>query len=388
MLEDVPNCHCESTFEHLFKALAEDPAGDDRSIWAPHENPFLTAHVEDVTTRFSAILERIMDALSIILRGEPIGRLGKALDVPWMRWEPERFEAVRAMLEAKPPSSYTIEDWLLVADYLIQRYLPPGVISGEAEYLTVRAAILGKIEAAYSSPTPPPPDVLAAWATLTPTYFAQVSPRILTGQETAILRVTKARAALHINNVTEAMRSKMASVILEHVQAQVLGQKEGTNKILATRLFDEFGQLNRDFRRIAVTEAGEACLQGFIAARPPGSRVIRREAYRHACAFCRSIDGRIFEVVDPAAPDKDGETQVWVGKTNLGRSASPRKREADRLIDRAPGERWWPAAGVQHPHCRGVWLRAPEAPANASPEFLSFMEGMISAHRAKAVSPP
>ena len=26
---------------------------------------------------------------------------------------------------------------------------------------------------------------------------------------------------------------------------------------------------------------------------------------------------------DPAAPDKDGDTQVWVGKTNIGRSASP-----------------------------------------------------------------
>lgn len=388
MFDDVPDCHCESTFEHLFKALAENPSGDDRSIWAPHENPFLTAHVEDVSRRLSAILERIMDALSIILRGEPIGQLGKALDVPWMRWDSERFAAVRAMLEAKPSSSYTIEDWMLVADYLIQRYLPPGVINGEAEYLTVRAALLGKIEAAWGQPTPPPPDMMAAWASLTPTYFAQVPPRILTDQEMTVLRVTKERAALHVSNVTESCRSKMREVILEHVQAQVLGQKEGTSQILATRLFDEFGQLNRDFRRIAVTEAGEACLQGFIAERPYGSRVIRREAYRNACKFCRSIDGMIFEVVEPSRPDKDGATMVWVGKTNLGRSASPRMREGPRLVDRAPNERWWPAAGVQHPHCRGVWLRAPDAPANASPEFLSFMEGMIARHRAKDATSP
>lgn len=385
LLDDVPDCHCESTFDHLFKALAEDPAGDARSIWAPHENPFLTAHVEDVSRRLSAILERIMDALSVILQGEPIGRLGKS-DAPWLRWEPTDLAAVRELLESKPPSSYTLEDWMLVADYLIQRYLPPGVISTEAEYLTVRAALLGKIEASYNSPSPPPVDVMAAWATLTPTAFAHVPPRLLTPREMSVLQITKERAALHVGNLTESIRSKMKAIILEHVQAQILGQREGTNKILATRLFDEFGILNRDMRRIAVTEAGDACLQGYIAARPFGSWVIRREAYKNACGFCRSIDGQRFQVVDPAAPEKDGATQVWVGKTNVGRSASPRMREGGRLVDRAPAEMWWPAAGVQHPHCRGVWLQAPDAPSGASPEFLAYMEKMIAAHRAKGAA--
>lgn len=384
MIDDVPACHCESTFEHLFKALSEDPNGDERSIWAPHENPYLTAHVEDVTSRFSAILERIMDALAILLQGKPIGRLGKS-DAPWLRWHPEKFEAIRTMLESKPPASYTIEDWLLVADYLIQRYLPPGVISTEAEYLTVRAALLGRIQAAQAGPVPPPPDIIAAWATLTPTYFASVPARLLTRQETAVLTVTKERAALHISNVTEKIRSKMKAIILEHVQAQILGQKEGTSAILATRLFDEFGILNRDMRRIAVTEAGDACLQGFIAARPVGSKVIRREAYKHACGFCRSIDGLVFEVVDPAAPNKDGDTQVWVGKTNMGRSASPRMREGARLVDRAPNQRWWVAAGVQHPHCRGIWLQAPDAPPGADPAFLAWMETMIAKRKSQSV---
>lgn len=382
-LDEIPDCHCESTFEHLFKALAENPAGDERAMWAPHENPYLTAHVEDVTRRLSAILERIMDALSIILRGEPIGRLGKS-DAPWLRWHPEVFDSIRIMLESKPSSSYTLEDWLLVADYIIQRYLPPGVISTEAEYLTVRAALMGKIQAAQTSPMPPPPDIMAAWASLTPTYFATVPARLLTNQETSVLRITKERAALHISNLTEKMRSKMKDVILEHVQAQILGQKEGTNKILATRLFDEFGLLNRDFRRIAITEAGEACLTGFIAARPFGSKVIRREAYRGACAFCRSIDGLTFEVVDPNAPEKDGKTQVWVGKTNAGRSASPRMREGDRLVERGPEKLWWVAAGVQHPNCRGVWLQAPDAPKGADPAFLDWMEGMIAARRGQS----
>jgi hypothetical protein len=111
--------------------------------------------------------------------------------------------------------------------------------------------------------------------------------------------------------------------------------------------------------------------------------VIRREAYRGACAFCKSINGRVFTVVDPAKPDKDWEAEVWVGKTNFGRSASPKKREGDRLVERGPEERWTVPAGLVHPNCRGVWLPAPSAPPGASPEFLAKMEEMIAAHRGR-----
>lgn len=383
---ECPECHTEAAVEHLFKAIAENPAGDERAIWAPHENPFLTAHVEDVTGRLSAILERIMDALARLLTGEPLGMLGKALS-PWQRWSPERLDQVREQLEAKPPESYTLADWMMVCDYLIQRYLPDGVIQDEAEYLTVRATILGKIQAAHNEPEPPPPDILEAWATLTPTHFAQVPPRALSATELGVMHVAKERSALHIGNVSEAARARMKELVIEHVQAQLLGQREGTSKHLATRLFDEFATLNRDFRRIAVTEAGECALQGFIAARPFGSRVIRREAYRNACKFCRSIDGRVFTVVDPAKSDKDGETEVWTGKSNVGRAAALRKREGALLTERAPHERWWPAAGVQHPSCRGVWLAAPDAPVGASPEFLKLMAEMVAEHRAGLAQP-
>lgn len=377
----VPDCHCDSTLEHLFKAMAEEPDGDARSIWTPHDNPFLTAHVEDVTRRLSVLLERIQDALSRVLFGEPIGSLAKAA-VPWMRWAPERFEQVRLELEAKRPETFTLDDWMMIADYLIQLYLPDGVINDEAEYLTVRAAILGKIQAAAGTATIPP-DVMTAWATLAPTHFATVPPRMLAPVELETIAFAKCRAASYIGNVTETARLRMRLLVTEHVQAGVLGQKEGTAAILKTRLFDEFGQLNRDFRRIAVTEAGEACNQGFIAAQPLGSRVIRREAYRGACAFCRSINGKIFEVVAPDYPEREGAIHVWVGKSNVGRSASPNKREGVGLRERTPAERWWPAAGVQHPNCRGAWLPVMDAPPNVRPEFMVTMERMVQDHKAR-----
>ena len=202
---------------------------------------------------------------------------------------------------------------------------------------------------------------------------------MLTRVEREILACAIERAATNISGVTEQARARMRSIIVEHVQAQLLGQAEGQAERMRSRLFDEFGQLNRDFRRIAVTEAGECCNVGYIAAQRPGAKVRRQEAYRGACAFCKSITGQVLTVVDPARPDKDGDTQVWVGKTNIGRSAAPRKRQAGALVERPSNERWWVAAGVQHPHCRGSWLPVPgDAPPGVSKEFVAWLDGLIA----------
>jgi hypothetical protein len=146
---------------------------------------------------------------------------------------------------------------------------------------------------------------------------------------------------------------------------------------LQSSLLDEFGILNRDWRRVALTEAGRNANEGYIAALPPGSRVRRVEAYEGACSFCRAINGRVFTVVDPAKKDKDGATEVWVGKTNAGRSASPRKRVDGELVERTASELWWVAAGVQHPNCRGGWALLEDKPADVAPEFAQWMDDLL-----------
>lgn len=386
-LGPVPAQHCDDCLEELFKALSQQPPGaGERAIWAPHENPLIRAHVEDVTRRLSAILERLQDAFARALTGEPIGRLQKA-DPPWLRWSQAEFEAARMRLEEVPPSAYTLDDWLLLVDYLVQRYLPDGVIQTEAEYLVVRAGLAGRVQAAMQDAEArrrhglDGEAALASAAALLPTGFSAVPPRVLTPVELAILEVARARAAENISDVARATRHAMKRIVIDHVQAQVLGQREGTAQAMRQRLFDAFGVLNRDFRRIAVTEAGEACNSGFIAAQAPGTRVRRVEAYKGACDWCRSINGKVFRVVDPADPKKDGERDVWLGKTNVGRSASPRKRVGDALVEREPQERWWVAAGVQHPHCRGTWVVAPEerpkSPAGVSAEFDSWLTDLL-----------
>ncbi len=84
---------------------------------------------------------------------------------------------------------------------------------------------------------------------------------------------------------------------------------------LRTRLLDEFAVLNRDWRRISLTESGEVVNQGFIASMKPGSKLKRIEQYANACSFCRKIDGAIVEVVEPSKPLKDPDTMVWLSKT-------------------------------------------------------------------------
>ena len=380
----VSPCQCDTVLEDLFKAIAEEPGGAGQGItWDRHANPWLADHVEDVTQRFQAILQTIQDLLARLLTGEPIGILAKALP-PWLRWSEEQFEATRLRLESIPSSAYTLDDWLLVAEYLIHRYLPDGVIQTEADYLTVRAAILGKIQASYDGQPGatgqqyPAEQHISALVSLVPTDFRAVPPRILTPVETQILAIARARAADGISDIAAATRSTMKRIILEHVQAQVLGQAQGTAQALRQRLFDSFGVLNRDFRRIAVTEAGEACLQGYVAAQRPGQMVRRQEAYRGACPFCKSINGKVFRVVSPADPKRNGDTDIWLGKSNVGRSASPRKREGGVLVERPSAEMWWVAAGVMHPNCRGAWSTVVAKPPQVSQQYADWLDGLIA----------
>lgn len=123
-----------------------------------------------------------------------------------------------------------------------------------------------------------------------------------------------------------------------------------------------------------MTEAGEAQTQGLIASLPIGSKVERIEQYKGACAFCRKINGVVAEVVAADAPNKDPATQIWPGKNNIGRSASPRKRLDGKLVPREAEEMWQLPAGLAHPHCRGTWFKLPDPNPSHDPSFAAWLE--------------
>jgi len=362
------SCGCtDHALENIYKALSEPVSGDD--IWAPHHDPYVRDHIEAVTARGLSILGAVLDDLLLFISG---GHLAKA-GYP-DRWTPEQLAAVRSQLETKGSDHFDLADWLLLVDWLIQRHLPPETIITEAEYLAVRSVFAGRIQAAMDGQSlsdaqkaglvAMAPDSLTGVAT-----FGKPE-----GLEAAVLKFANARAAEYITDIGERARHRIKSIIISHEEGAAIGSPDATVSKLQQQLFDEFSILNRDWRRVAITEAARNANEGFVASMPTGGKVKRIEAYPTACHFCKKIHGMVFNVVSPSKENKDDWTEVWPGKDNHGRSASPRKRVSNKLIERTDAEMWRPAAGVQHPHCRGTWVRVGEVSANVDPDFKQMLD--------------
>lgn len=371
LLVDLANapCHCtDHALDELYKAMAETPSADDDLLWRRHENPWIAEHLESVTARAQAVLEPLeRDLLEWLETGASGSVMVKA-------WDSEDYQRADQRLRSVPSSEWTPRDWLLAVDWLFQKYLPQQTVDQEAEYLAVRSTLAGKLQAAAATAVA----VTASWAQKVPAFLGAVKRLAwVTPRDVVRLQFAKLRAAELVQDVTDRTRSRIRRRIVEHEERKVLGDPV-TAATLQTQLRDEFATMNRDWRRVAITECGRNTNESLLGSLRPGDRVKRVEAYRGACPFCAKINGMTFDVVAPEHEPKDGWSQVWVGKTNEGRSASPRKRVGNQLIEREDAELWWPAAGVQHPHCRGAWSVVQAPQAGADPEFLRWMRAELA----------
>lgn len=364
------DAHTDAALEVMYKAVGEDPP--DGGIWDAHPNPFVRRLLELFTQRGLDRIENVQSELQRWLTGaEYAASLQRPArpDLLMQRWSSVELAMARLYLQALPPSAFLLDDWMLLVDYLVQRHLSPDDLRTEADWLASRASIMGRVQAAMGDISADDADhVLAQLPTPEEvTRLFGMSPL-----QHAAVEYGRARCAEHVVGLSDSLRSRLRRVIIDHRESVALGdQVAGGGEALQTRLLGEFAILNRDWRRIAVTEATENVNQGFVASMAPGAKLRRVEKYRGACAFCRAIDGRVATVVEPSKPDKNGDTEIWVGKTNVGRSAAPNKRVGPVLVERGPEERWWLAAGAQHPHCRGAWVRSTGIPDD--PEFEAWL---------------
>jgi hypothetical protein len=350
----------DAALEFLCKAHGDDPLSD--AIWDEHPSPFIRHLVELFTERGLLRLSGCRDELTQWLSGalHKAGPTPQRPDGAMVRWTPAELALVRIYLTALPPADYALDDYLLLTDFLFQRYLPADDMRTEAQWLSTRASLMGRIQANMANVTEGQADILLA--ALPVTAAAAIQTFDMSAVQAAVMSYASAHAAENVASFTDAARHKIRRAIME-VESERIAERPGTiASALQSRLFDEFGDLNRDWRRIAVTEAGEALDQGVVASSPIGAKLKRVEVYRDACPFCKKIDGLIMTVAHPADPDKDGTREVWPGKTNIGRAAAPRKRVGGELIAREPEERWWIPAGVVHPHCRGRWVPTTREP--------------------------
>lgn len=378
-------CCTDHALEGLAKAISGE-GGDKHDIWEPHHSPFVSRIIELFTARGLTMLEHVQKGLMAWADG----KLHDASQPPIVKpegfvqnWNPEQSALVHLYLTSLPPAQFALSDWSLLVDYLLHSYMPESVLRTEAEWFAVRSSILGRVQAVMDQKAVPP-----TVAELDPVVAAL--PLTIAGAQKAFNFGTKldavmaygnARCAEQVVELAASARQKLKKVIMEHTFQKMNGDPAASPQDLQAKLFDEFATLNRDWRRIALTEAGENANQGMIATLTPGSRVKRLEQYKGACPFCKRIDGVVMEVVPSDAPDKDGDKQVWIGKTNIGRSAAARKKVGDALIERLPSELWWIASGVQHPHCRGSWHTMPEAGPHDDPDFQKWLDEHLHKNR-------
>jgi hypothetical protein len=369
LLIDVSCLSCEATDAALEDmVLAKAIGDDDDGIWDAHPNPFVRRIVELFTDRGLERIEGLKSEFERWLRGEEF-REGLTRPVrpegAMARWSASELGTVRLYLESLPSEAWRLEDWLLLVDFLVQRYLPEGDLRTEASWLATRSAMMGRVQAAADLGEAEVDTILQR------PDFGDLAGPSLPPDLAAAITFGRERCCENVTALSDSVRHRMRRLIVDYQEAIFTGDRAAAAEGLQMRLLDEFGTMNRDWRRIAVTEATENVNQGMVASIEPGKKLKRVERYRGACAFCRSIDGRVVTVVEPSRAKKNGDTEVWVGKTNVGRSASPRKRQGGQLVERKPEEMWWVASGAQHPHCRGSWVRV--TASSPDPEFDAWL---------------
>lgn len=376
------SCACtDEVLGTLAKALSgEDGLGHD--IWSEHYSPFVSSLIELFSSRGLLMLDKVKDELNAWITGKHYvpkgtGVTGKPTGNP-ARLDANELALVRIYLENIAPGQFTAADWGLLVDYLVSRYMPYDTLQSEAEWLTVRSVFMGKVQANIASLTSAqadgvmsalPTTLAAARASFTPSHAIRF-----------ILDYGHARCADNVQAVSDATRHRIKRVIMAHQEQSLLGSNPPAHA-LQTQLFDEFAALNRDWRRIALTEVADNAGNGLIASLKPGTRVKRIEQYNGACAFCRKINGSVLTVVSPDKKDKNWDTEVWAGKSNVGRSGAKRKRIDDELVARSETELWKIAAGAIHPHCRGSWIVLEDAKPDDDPAFAAWLSAHFAKHR-------
>lgn len=373
-LINLPERVTDDAIEGIYKALS-DGHNHGADIWLPHESALLTRLVELFTQRGLNRIAAVQTALIAWQSGQRYTPSPAPVPSPpglVQHWTDAERTLAKLYLESLPPEQWTLDDHMLAVDLTVQTYMPADQLFDEARWLAQRSTIMGRVQANMAAAaTGAMADKILASA---PLLLSQPMEPVLE----AVLQFATARAAENVVALADNMRHRLRTVIAQDLEQRAFGPVPAGTSSLQTKLLDEFATMNRDWRRIAITEAGEAQTQGFVASLKPGAKVKRVERYRGACAFCRKIDGKVVTVVAADAPNKDGDNEIWPGKNNIGRSASPRKRVGDVLVEREPHELWHIPAGLAHPHCRGRWVNVLEAAPGDDPAFAEVLRGILN----------
>jgi hypothetical protein len=296
-------------------------------MWGPHPDPVVNAIEKafyGVGQRFlvgilSAALGRNVQPRTLVKAGflnpqAPIDGWGKVAD----------------LFSSKLPATEVMDGWQNVIDRLTGSLVPAGSAQAAGEAMALNSALMSRIFDKMKGP----PRVLPAW---------EVAMGDANRYQREAMAWTRARGAESVVNLTAQARHGLLTTLVESRQAG-----EGPGK-LERRLFDKFSILNRDWRAIALTESAMAVQNGILASVDPADGWMADwSSAPSACPYCLAQHHRSFRVVAPDDPRRNGDTDLWVGKNNIGRSAHRYSTKLGRYRDRV--EMWWPCIPC-HPWC-------------------------------------
>jgi hypothetical protein len=301
----------------------------ERPFWGPHPDPEI-AFVED---QFWSVGEMFLRGLLSHAIGRQVRALQKAFHpkAPQVPGWGDLMSLFRSDLEPER----LMQGWQTVIDRLVGALLPGDTREQAAQALALRASLLHRAgeRVAY-------PERFPSWG-----LALREAPSRAASE---VLQWTKVRAVERMTALTADARHALLTVLVDSREAG-----DGVGK-LQQRLYDGFSGLNRDWRRVALTETALAVSNGALASVDPAEGWLAEwKAVRSACPYCKAMGGRRFRMVAPDAARKDGDTQVWVGKSNVGRSAHRWSRKEERFRER--DEMWWPTIPA-HPNCGCTWV--------------------------------
>ncbi len=344
-LSNVPVSQANQTVDWLCKSMEESMADD------PHPTDPLTGAMEDATTLpvKRALLSFYDAVLAMLITGDH-PTVAKAKPI----WLPRK--TLCDQLEQKvmrvQPGSLTFTDYLDVIDCLILKYVRQDILEEEAKVAAIKQYLVGHLRAtgAVGSGVSTALTVAALPKTI---EQALAIWHDLRPYDRVMIEVAQANAARLVTDLTASARSKMKRIIVDAAKRRAGdGTAVFNPQPLSQQLQEAFGDLNRDWRRVAVTETAINAADGFLASLGTGSHV-RWVVHPGCCDYCKSMKGRVFRIVRPTDPARNDQTDVWVGKQieNVGRAISKRKRLDDgTMADRDDSERIVPVIPA-HPHC-------------------------------------
>lgn len=301
----------------------------ERAMWGAHPDPAISGIEERFYRAGFAFLSTLYGAAFGVSAPR---KLMKALPAgPSARIPPADWGALAKSYEKVGNPLELRNEWAQLIDRLVSRIFPWETQEQMANAMAIQVHWLARVRARTEElALSPAPDTWAEAA------------KGMSRQARESMEWTKTRALEGCRNLAEDARKGLASALVTSKQAG-----EGS-QALARRCFDGFADLNRDWRRLSLTETASATFNGTLAAVDPNEEWEAEWVTAvGACPWCLRWKGMRFRVVSPNDPSKNPDTDIWVGKTNIGRAGAATKRTGER---RSPAE-LWQACQPCHPNC-------------------------------------